>query len=93
MDRFESGFVGNPEDRYSRDEAQIILSNFYFYRLGHTWIPSNMEIFDRDLKRVERIPTEETFLQPDLTYRPADPPGLEGLAYWLSGNKNTATDR
>ena len=27
---FQSGFVGNPEDRFSRDEAHYYYSNFVF---------------------------------------------------------------
>ena len=29
---FESGFVGNPEDRLSRNEAHIVMSDFFFSR-------------------------------------------------------------
>ena len=70
-------------------------ASLIYFRVGHTWIPRAMEIFSRNRQRVQRVPTENTFLRPDLTYRPDNPPppGLEGLAYWLSGDPSPETDR
>jgi hypothetical protein len=40
-----------------------------------------------------RFETDETYNKPFLTYISGDPNGMEGLAYWLSGQNSPETDR
>lgn len=62
--------------------------------MGHTWIPRDMSIFGRNLRPMNmRFETDATYNDPFLTYVNGNPNGLEGLAYWLSGQNTPETDR
>ena len=65
-------------------------------RMGHTWIPRDMAIFQRDFRLIFERLTEETYNDPELTYFDGPPPtplGFDGLAWWLSGANSPETDR
>jgi hypothetical protein len=67
---------------------------YYPCRVGHTWIPQAMRLFDRSLQKIYdpnfNRKTEDTFNNPDLTFQPL---AFERLAYYMSGSQSPNTDR
>ena len=61
-------------------------------RMGHSWIPRDMAIFNKRLRNELRLRTDVTYNDPNLTYVEGTPNGMEGLAYWLSGENCPETD-
>lgn len=63
------------------------------YRVGHTWVPQQIQLFSESLKEINKKGfsrnTENTFLNPDMTYLPN---AFERLSYFLSGRQSLETD-
>ena len=70
--------------------------------MGHSWIPSHMNLYQKDFKPYKEFKLETTYFDPYLTYITRDPAvrgrdsgvdGMEGIAYYMSSVFSPKVDR